>query len=155
MQGLALKRGFTLIEVIWVGLIAAVLGFGIVSMLTWMFRVSKEDQTRAHLQTQANIVLEEIARHVHISSTVASVGTSLLLFYVNGAPSGSMAFTQDTLMQDGLPFLVAGLPVLVVGDSSFFNADTASSGEFVNTRLVLRRDNARFTLHTGILRCRN
>lgn len=146
--------GFTLTEVVVVSVVAGLLGVGIVTMLAWMFGTSQDDQMRAHLQTNSNIVLEELARKVHVSSRViSSADSSTLQFVTGGIATGTMSFAGDTLKQNGNPFKVAGYPVLIQSDSSFFGADT--SGNFVNTQLVLRRDNARFTLHTGILRCRN
>lgn len=153
MQSLALKKGFTLTEILVVGLLAALLGVGVVGLLRWVFGDSQEDQKRAHLQSKANIVLEEIGRRVHVSSQVSTPASHQLDFVTGGVPSGSISFSGDTLKENGVPFIIGGSAVLLKSDSSYFQAD--STGNFVTTQLVLRHDNARFILHTGILRCRN
>jgi Tfp pilus assembly protein PilV len=147
------KRAFTLIEVVVVGSLAALLGVGLVGILQWFFGTSQEDLKRSHLQTQSNIVLEEISRQVHVSSRVATPVAHTLVYYTGGVYQGNFTFANDTLKQNNVPFVIAGHTVLVKSDSSYFIADT--SGAFVNSHLVLRQENARFILHTGIIRCRN
>lgn len=154
------KGGFTLIEVIVVGLLAALLGVGLIQMLYWLFSGSRHEQQVAHLQAQANIVGEEIARHVHVSTTIATAAdSSSLEFYTGGTLRHKLSISGDTLYERKnsvqVPFRVAGQPVLVKGDSSYFVADI--TGDFLlDMRLLIKRgDSAYYSLRTGNLRCRN
>lgn len=147
------KRGFTLTEVLVVGLIATLLGVGIVHSLTWMFATSRTEEQTSHLQTEANIIIEDIARRVHVSTTIATPTSHLLQFYTGGSLTRTISISNDTLLENGQAFKVSGTPVLLDATQSFFAAD--STGEFLNAQLHLRRQNAHFTLHTGTLRCRN
>lgn len=147
------RRGFTLTEVLIVGILAAVLGMGIISLLTWMFSGSRHDQKVSHLQTEANVVLESVGRRVRASSSVHSPSNKHVDFYTGGAITGSLSIVGDTLKENGIAFIVSGTPILLDGAGSTIYADTTN--ETVDLELVLRRDDARFTLHTGNLRCRN
>jgi len=147
------KKGYTLIEVLIAGLLAALLGVGVISLLMWMFGASKVEQNRSHLQSEANIFLEELARKVHMGSQVETPTPQFLRIHTGGAPSDSFAISGNTVIYNGTTFMVSGIPMVIVGDSSTFVADT--SGNFVNTTLLLQRGEANFKLHTGILRCRN
>lgn len=149
-----MKKGFTLVEVIVVGVIAATLGAGLVSILVWTFNVSKDGRNMAHLQDQGNAVLEDYARHVRNSTSIeiADAGKKVR-FLLGGIPSDSFVISGSSLYEHGAIYKVGGEPLILINSSSTFTVDTTFRAARLD--IVLSRSAQKFTVSSGYFRCRN
>lgn len=149
-----MKKGFTLVEVITASSIGAILGVGLLSMLVWTFQTSQDGRNLAHLQDQANVVLEDYARHVRNSTSleIADAGKKIR-FLLGGVAQDSFTISGNTLLEQTKPYRVGGEALNLLGANSFFSVDT----DFRAARLdlVLQRDGQSFSVASGFFRCRN
>ena len=147
------KRGYTLIEVIVVSVIAAMLGFGVVNLLSWMMRDGNDVNQKAHLQSEASVILEDLGRRTRASTKVLVAGGKMVSFLKGGVLTSSVGVVGGQLQENGIAYKVSGVPVLLNGAQSFFIADTLAKTLQVN--MVLVRNNIDYTINTVVMRCRN
>lgn len=102
------ERGLTLVEVVVVGVLAAIVmlgmtGFYINSQGTWI-----EASSQAVTQREATIVLETIADQAHASYSADLTTPNCLVLYATGPPAGGRELCRfwvgaDSLMHQGDP----------------------------------------------------
>jgi hypothetical protein len=142
------------VEVIVVGVIAAILGIAVTSVLSWSFKASANGKDLSHLQDQANVVLEDVARRVrnHTSVELGDNGKRLVLLK-GTTRDDSLHISGGALYEGSGNYKVGGTNVLLIDTSSRFLVDSAGHASRIN--LVLKRDDETYKLISGYFRCRN
>jgi prepilin-type N-terminal cleavage/methylation domain-containing protein len=147
------KNGFTLVEVIVVGVLVAILGVGIISVLSWMMHDGKEANQKAHLQSEGSVIQEDLGRRTRESTKVLVTGGKIVSFVKGGVTTSTFKILGGQIQDNGLTYMVSGTPVLLDESVSFFASDTVA--KTLQVFLVLKHDSVRFNLSTNALRCRN
>jgi prepilin-type N-terminal cleavage/methylation domain-containing protein len=189
------ERGFTLVEVVIVGVLMSVLALGAFFLFMMYTNAERETVYRFRLQRQAEALVDEISRNVRNASFVSITETEALPGTADehGSFIQSAFDEQDsdgivvavikqivvrdsvgavrtvfqlrydgdnvgTVLMDGEPFMVGGMPVQV--DFLKSNFEVRADRRQVRINVVLRavaNDGTPFTLtvQRGVFRCRN
>jgi len=189
------EKGFTLIEVIVVGVLMAVLALGAFSLFSMYTNSQRETFAHLRMQRQADILVDEISRQVRNAAfvtvmagdplpdadeddnsffettfneeddegNVVAVIKQIFIRDTAGVVRSLFQFRDDgnnigTVLMNGVPFTIGGIPVQVVFGNSNFELRVDCRQVRINMRLRVASNNDEpFTLNVqrGVFRCRN
>ena len=178
------QKGFTLVEVVVVGVLLSVLALGAFSLFNMYVNETRKSATHLKMQRQAEALVDEIARRVRNGKWVLrpgetpagfteSVAQALEDAYEAGVDDFTQEFviwnvdgtTYSFLIDDGIVrvsdngaesenFTIDGTPI-VVAPESHFELWLGRKQVRIDVRLTSDDENISLTVQRGAFRCRN
>ena len=178
------KNGFTLVEVIVVGLLLTILALGIISLFIMYSENARETTANMRLHRQSEALTDEIARQVRAANLILPVNadvwaydptatpnpvvlpppvppTGILLYNNDRDTVGGYEFRDDGIVMeyadgDWRPFRIDGHDVEVDGNVNNFGINQFGNELTVNARFRTEINNRPFVLNVerGVFRCR-